>query len=78
MNRRVNWIAIGRMLLGGLVLNQQLGLTIVLAGHRLERVLAYCDRLIVMEWRCSADGPVKTPLLILPARPPLICRLPKR
>lgn len=62
------------MLLDGLVhLNQQLGLTIVLAEHRLERVLAYCDRLIVMEnGAVSADGPVQNAIAHSPARPPLI------
>ncbi|MCO5199084.1 MAG: energy-coupling factor transporter ATPase [Anaerolineae bacterium] len=62
------------MLLDGLVhLNRQLGLTIVLAEHRLERVLAYCDRLIVMEnGAVSADGPVQNAIAHSPARPPLI------
>ncbi|MCO5183924.1 MAG: energy-coupling factor transporter ATPase [Anaerolineae bacterium] len=61
------------MLLDGLVhLNQQLGLTIVLAEHRLERVLAYCDRLIVMEnGAVSADGPVQNAIAYTLARPPL-------
>ncbi|MCO5191990.1 MAG: energy-coupling factor transporter ATPase [Anaerolineae bacterium] len=61
------------MLLDGLVhLNRQLGLTIVLAEHRLERVLAYCDRLIVMEnGAVSADGPVQNAIAYTLARPPL-------
>ncbi len=37
-------------------LNQELGLTIVLAEHRLERVLPYVDHLITLE----ADAPVRS------------------
>lgn len=39
-------------------LNADLGLTIVLVEHRLERVLQYADRLVVLEaGRIVADGP---------------------
>ena len=41
-------------------LNDELGLTIILVEHRLDRVLQYADRLIVMEaGQIAVDGPVR-------------------
>lgn len=41
-------------------LNQQLGLTIILTEHRLERVVQYCDRFTYLEsGRIVADGPTR-------------------
>lgn len=54
-------------------LNKQLGLTIILAEHRLERVLGYADRLLVMgAGEISADGPVRDVIAQTTVRPPLI------
>jgi energy-coupling factor transport system ATP-binding protein len=55
-------------------LNQDLGLTIVLAEHRLERVLPYVDRLIYLS---SPDygvlsGPARTVLSKVDLAPPLV------
>lgn len=53
-------------------LNEDLGLTIVLAEHRLERVLRYPDRIIALAGgRVFADGPAAVVLGELPDLPPL-------
>jgi energy-coupling factor transport system ATP-binding protein len=54
-------------------LNEDLGLTIVLAEHRLERVLRYADRLVYLqEGRVVVDGPVRAALAQAPQLPPLV------
>jgi energy-coupling factor transport system ATP-binding protein len=54
-------------------LNEDLGLTIVLAEHRLERVLRYVDRLIFMEnGRIIVDDWVRNALTEIPHLPPLV------
>lgn len=54
-------------------LNEDLGLTIVLAEHRLDRVLRYADRLTYVEaGRIVADGPVREVLARVDAGPPLV------
>ena len=53
-------------------LNQETGLTIILAEHRLERVLPYAGRVIAMEGgRVAADGPLPDVLEELPRLPPV-------
>lgn len=53
-------------------LNETLGLTIVLAEHRLDRVLPFVDRVIVMDkGAIVADGPTRAVLPQLPHLPPL-------
>ena len=53
-------------------LNEERGLTIILAEHRLERVLPYAGRVIALEdGRVLADGPVPDVLEELPRLPPL-------
>lgn len=53
-------------------LNEDLGLTIVLAEHRLERVLRYADRLVYLDnGRICVDGPVREAAVRLPQLPPL-------
>lgn len=61
-------------LLNALVrLNEDLGLTIILAEHRLERVLRYVDRLLVLEkGQLVADGPVQEALPAVKIVPPLV------
>jgi energy-coupling factor transport system ATP-binding protein len=54
-------------------LNEDLGLTIVLAEHRLERVLRYVDRLVFMEnGRIIVDDWVRNALTEIPHLPPLV------
>ena len=54
-------------------LNEDLGLTIVLAEHRLERIVRYADRLTYLEaGRVVADGPVRAVLPHIPVAPPLV------
>jgi energy-coupling factor transport system ATP-binding protein len=54
-------------------LNEDLGLTIILAEHRLERILKYVDRLTyVVAGRIAADGPVRDALPELSSLPPLV------
>ena len=54
-------------------LNEDLGLTIIVAEHRLERVLRYADRVIyVNHGRVHADGHPQDVLDQLPIVPPLI------
>ncbi len=54
-------------------LNEDLGLTIVLAEHRLERVLRYVDRLVFMEnGRIIVDDWVRDALTEIPQLPPMV------
>lgn len=54
-------------------LNEDLGLTIVLAEHRLDRILRYADRLTYLEaGRIVADGPVRETLAHVDIGPPLV------
>ncbi len=54
-------------------LNEDLGLTIVLAEHRLERIVRYADRLTYLErGRIAVDAPVREALPLIPTGPPLI------
>jgi len=54
-------------------LNEDLGLTIVLAEHRLERIVRYADRLTWLErGRIVVDAPVREALALIPAGPPLV------
>ncbi|HSM57739.1 MAG TPA: energy-coupling factor transporter ATPase [Candidatus Sulfomarinibacteraceae bacterium] len=59
--------------LGALVrLNEDVGLTIVLCEHRLERVVRYAERVVALErGAVVADGPVPDILERLPQLPPL-------
>lgn len=53
-------------------LNEDLGLTIVLAEHRLERVLRHVERVIVMkDGKVMADGSTPAVLEEMPQLPPL-------
>ncbi len=54
-------------------LNEDLGLTIVLAEHRLERIARYADRLTFLEnGRVTLDGPVRETLPLVPGAPPVV------
>lgn len=54
-------------------LNEDLGLTIILAEHRLERILRYVDRITYLEGgEIKIDAPVREALKTLPIVPPLI------
>lgn len=53
-------------------LNEELGLTILLAEHRLERVLRFADRLIYLDKGRVMSGPVQEMLAHLPHVPPLV------
>lgn len=54
-------------------LNEDLGLTIVLAEHRLERVLRYAERVVTLQrGRIVADGRTPEILEDLPQLPPLV------
>jgi energy-coupling factor transport system ATP-binding protein len=54
-------------------LNEDLGLTIILAEHRLERVLHYIDRLTYLEnGQITADGPAREVVATIPDVPPLL------
>ncbi|MCP4425768.1 MAG: ATP-binding cassette domain-containing protein, partial [Chloroflexi bacterium] len=54
-------------------LNEDLGLTIILAEHRLERVLRYVDRVTFMEnGRIQTDAPVQQAIQQMPQLPPLV------
>lgn len=54
-------------------LNEDLGLTIILAEHRLERVLRYADRLLCLEGgRVVVDAPVRSALKQIRQLPPLV------
>jgi len=54
-------------------LNSDLGMTIILSEHRLERVVQYADRLLYMAaGRIVADGPPREALAQVPLTPPLL------
>ena len=54
-------------------INEDLGLTIILAEHRLERILRYADRLTYLEGgRIIADGPVREMLAHIGAGSPVV------
>ncbi len=54
-------------------LNEDLGLTIILAEHRLERSARYADRLTWLNGgRIAADGPVREVLARIETGPPII------
>lgn len=54
-------------------LNQDFGLTIILAEHRLERVLPYVDRLVCLEnGQLTADGDVDEVIEEIAQVPPLV------
>ena len=54
-------------------LNEDLGLTIILAEHRLERVLRYADRLLyIRAGQLAADGSPAEVCPVLPHNPPLV------
>lgn len=54
-------------------LNEDLGLTIVLAEHRLERIIRYVDRITHMEdGRIRVDAPVQEALESITAVPPIV------
>lgn len=53
-------------------LNEEMGLTIVLAEHRLERILPYAGRVVALEeGRATADGPLPDVLGDLSQLPPV-------
>ncbi len=54
-------------------LNADLGITIVISEHRLERVVQYADRIIYMAGGAiAADGPPRTALAAIPFAPPVV------
>jgi energy-coupling factor transport system ATP-binding protein len=54
-------------------LNEDLGLTIILAEHRLERIARHADRLTYLEdGRIVVDAPVREALAAIDAGPPLV------
>jgi energy-coupling factor transporter ATP-binding protein EcfA2 len=54
-------------------LNEDLGLTIIIAEHRLERVLRYVDRIAYLEnGRLLVDAPTREAVTRLPLLPPLV------
>lgn len=54
-------------------LNEDLGLTTILAEHRLERIARYADRLTWLDGgRIVADGPVREVLAGIDAGPPIV------
>jgi energy-coupling factor transport system ATP-binding protein len=54
-------------------LNEELGLTILLAEHRLERVLRHADRLVYLEGgRVLVDDEPRPAVARIPQRPPLV------
>ncbi|WP_037272008.1 ABC transporter ATP-binding protein [Ruminococcus flavefaciens] len=58
-------------------LNQDFGLTIIMAEHRLEDVVPICDRLIVMEnGSLIADSPPSDAVNTLKSRPDILCGMP--
>lgn len=58
-------------------LNQDFGLTIIMAEHRLEDVVPICDRLIVMEnGSLIADTPPSDAVNTLKSRPDILCGMP--
>ncbi|MDX1413003.1 MAG: energy-coupling factor transporter ATPase [Candidatus Promineifilaceae bacterium] len=62
-----------KVLLSLVRLNEDLGLTVVVVEHRLERVLRYGDRLVYLEnGRIMVDDLVRDALLEVPQLPPLV------
>ncbi len=58
-------------------LNQDFGLTIIMAEHRLEDVVPGCDRLLVMEkGSLIADAPPSDAVNTLKSRPDILCSMP--
>lgn len=58
-------------------LNQELGITVLMAEHRLEETVPGCDRLLVMEkGRLIADGAPGDVIGGLRERPELLCGMP--
>ena len=58
-------------------LNQDFGLTIIIAEHRLEDVVPLCDKLIVMEkGSIIADAPPSEAVPRLKDRPDILCGMP--
>ena len=58
-------------------LNQDFGLTIIMAEHRLEDVVPICDRLIVMEkGSLIADASPSDAVNTLKSRPDILCGMP--
>lgn len=58
-------------------LNQDFGLTIIMAEHRLEDVVPICDKLIVMEkGSIIADAPPSEAVAQLKNRPQILCGMP--
>ena len=58
-------------------LNQELGLTIIMAEHRLEDVIPVCSRLIVMDsGSVIADAPAEKAIPQLRGRNDIICGMP--
>jgi len=54
-------------------LNEDLGLTIILAEHRLERVLPYTDRVLYLEQgRVLVDAPARRAVPLMPQLPPVV------
>jgi len=54
-------------------INEDLGLTIILAEHRLERILRYADRLTYLEGgRITVDGPVREVLAHIDSGSPVV------
>jgi energy-coupling factor transport system ATP-binding protein len=54
-------------------LNDDLGLTIILAEHRLERIVRYVDRLTYLEdGRIVVDAPVREALSVVGTGPPIV------
>ncbi len=54
-------------------LNADLGITIVISEHRLERVVQYADRIIYMaDGAIAADGPPRAALSATPFAPPVV------
>ncbi len=53
-------------------LNSDLGLTVVLAEHRLERVLPFADELVLLDEGGARAGPVREMAPHLPHPPPLL------
>ena len=55
------------------VLHRDLGLTVLIAEHRLDRLLPYADRLIYMaDGKIEIDGPAGQSIREMPYRPPLV------
>jgi energy-coupling factor transport system ATP-binding protein len=49
-----------------------IGITVLAAEHRLERVVEYADRLLVLEERAVRDGPPQRMLVDAPIAPPVV------